>query len=248
MSDIESTTVVKLRDDARSHDVYSETISDIEASNDSVEKRLAEGRAKRPDSMKNLIFMNHLEIAKVMYCRGDDFPDIQRPVKNAIDGVIERDETENIVKAVYTSVLDVASLAILLKMPGNVFSDLKIIVDRCDKRDQALDHLISHGTQYKEGEAGQSGLWINNNLNRAIDCYEQAGDNCQQYLSDYLTTEWHKEEPTPSNLRNQNTIDTPYQGVYCFPVAALAYINNQDDKELRKSAYYPADIADFARR
>lgn len=236
----------ELRDTARSYDAYSKNILDVEALSESARKRTAEGRAKRPNSMRNLIFMNFLEIAKIMYCRGDDLFDIQAPISDAIRSSIPV-KGGDIVKAVYVDVLDFASLAVLLKMPESTFRGLKEIVDYCDERDQVLDHLISHGTQYQAHENGQAALRMYNNLNRAIECCDQRGENCEKILLDYLNNEWHQGELEGPNLRNRDNLDFPYQGVFCFPVAAMAYIHNVDDSELRKSDYYPTDIADYVR-
>ena len=246
MSNKISSAGFKLRDNSRSFDAYSKIILDVEASNESVTNRLIEGRAKRPSSMRNLIFMNYVEIAKIMYCRGDGFMEIQHPIKVAIDSVVAVKGVD-IIEAVYTDFLDIASLAVLLKMPVKVFSDLKTIVDRCDGRDQVLDHLISYGTKYDTGETGQSALMMYNNLNRAIESSEQKSEACQQCFLDYLDKEWHERELEGPNLRNKGNPESPYQGVFCFPVAAMAYIHNVDDSELRKSDYYPTDIADYVR-
>ena len=238
----------KLRDDARSHDTYSKNILDVEASTESVTKRLAEGRAKRPNSMRNLIFMNNLELAQIMYCRGDDFTDIQLPVCKAIDYLIHESNPDS-AKGVYTNLLDIVSLVILLKMPGNLFSELKNIVDQCDERDQVLDHLISHGAKYKDGEAGQTAMMTYTDLNRAIKCSDEVVDKntCVEYLLSYMNGVWHEKQLMSGNLKRRANPDAPYAGVFCFRVAAMAYVNNLDDTKLRESKYYPIDVADHVR-
>lgn len=240
---------LKLRDSAKSFELYSKKILDVESLSNSARKRVTEGKAKKPNSMRNLIFMNHLEIAKIMYCRGDSYTDIQHPIERAINEVAEA-EGADIVEAVYTAVLDMASLIILLKMPSKVFSDLKTIVDRCNKRDQVLDYLISQGTEYKRGEAGQSAMMTYTNLNRVIDCKEQDVDKKSRlkYLLSYMNDVWHEKQIINSNMKIRTDPEIPYAGIFCFPVAAIAFIDDIDDAELRDSEYYPTDIADYVRK
>ena len=238
-----------VRDTARTAEFYTGMITKLESFTKKVQVRLLnENDQIKKDSMRNLIFMNYLSIAKVMYCRGDELIDLKVPVVDALAFVTPM-VGDDIVGAVYVDVLDFASLAILLNMPEKVFQDLKSLADYSDGRDQVLDHLISSGTRYKPGEAGQSALMIRTNLDNAIDCCKQNDTKnvCSEHLLNFLEHEWHKKQMSGANVKYRSDPELPYDGLYCFKVAALAHINELDDTELRKSDYYPIDIADFAR-
>ena len=68
-------------------------------------------------------------------------------------------------------------------------------------------------------------------------------------LSAYLK-DWYREMVGMSDLEYQSHRD-PEQNGYCgywaFEVAAIAYLDDLDDTELRKSPYYPKDMVDWAR-
>ena len=68
-------------------------------------------------------------------------------------------------------------------------------------------------------------------------------------LSAYLK-DWYREMVGMSDLEYQSHRD-PEQNGYCgywaFEVAAIAYLDDLDDTELRKSLYYPTDMVDWAR-
>ena len=68
-------------------------------------------------------------------------------------------------------------------------------------------------------------------------------------LNAYLK-DWYREMVGMSDLEYQSHRD-PEQNGYCgywaFEVAAIAYLDNLDDTELRKSPYYPKDMVDWAR-
>ena len=68
-------------------------------------------------------------------------------------------------------------------------------------------------------------------------------------LSAYLK-DWYREMVGMSDLEYQSHRD-PEQNGYCgywaFEVAAIAYLDDLNDTELRKSPYYPKDMVDWAR-
>ena len=68
-------------------------------------------------------------------------------------------------------------------------------------------------------------------------------------LSAYLK-DWYREMVGMSDLECQSHLD-PEQNGYCgywaFEVAAIAYLDDLDDTELRQSPYYPKDMVDWAR-
>ena len=68
-------------------------------------------------------------------------------------------------------------------------------------------------------------------------------------LNAYLK-DWYREMVGMSDLEYQSHLD-PEQNGYCgywaFEAAAIAYLDDLDDAELRKSPYYPKDIVDWAR-
>ena len=68
-------------------------------------------------------------------------------------------------------------------------------------------------------------------------------------LSAYLK-DWYHEMVGMSDLEYQSHLD-PEQNGYCgywaFEAAAIAYLNDLDDTELRQSPYYPKDMVDWAR-
>ena len=68
-------------------------------------------------------------------------------------------------------------------------------------------------------------------------------------LSAYLK-DWYREMVGMSDLEYQSHLD-PEQNGYCgywaFEVAAIAYLDDLDDTELRQSPYYPKDMVDWAR-
>ena len=68
-------------------------------------------------------------------------------------------------------------------------------------------------------------------------------------LNAYLK-DWYHEMVGMSDLEYQSHLD-PEQNGYCgywaFEVAAIAYLDDLDDTELRQSPYYPKDMVDWAR-
>ena len=68
-------------------------------------------------------------------------------------------------------------------------------------------------------------------------------------LSAYLK-DWYHEMVGMSDLEYQSHLD-PEQNGYCgywaFEAAAIAYLDDLDDTELRQSPYYPKDMVDWAR-
>ena len=68
-------------------------------------------------------------------------------------------------------------------------------------------------------------------------------------LNAYLK-DWYHEMVGMSDLEYQSHLD-PEQNGYCgywaFEAAAIAYLDDLDDTELRKSPYYPKDMVDWAR-
>ena len=68
-------------------------------------------------------------------------------------------------------------------------------------------------------------------------------------LNVYLK-DWYREMVGMSDLEYQSHLD-PEQNGYCgywaFEVAAIAYLDDLDDTELRQSPYYPKDMVDWAR-
>ena len=68
-------------------------------------------------------------------------------------------------------------------------------------------------------------------------------------LNAYLK-DWYHEMVGMSDLEYQSHLD-PEQNGYCgywaFEAAAIAYLDDLDDTELRKSPYYPTDMVDWAR-
>ena len=68
-------------------------------------------------------------------------------------------------------------------------------------------------------------------------------------LSAYLK-DWYREMVGMSDLEYQSHLD-PEQNGYCgywaFEAAAIAYLDDLDDTELRQSPYYPKDMVDWAR-
>ena len=68
-------------------------------------------------------------------------------------------------------------------------------------------------------------------------------------LSAYLK-DWYREMVGMSDLEYQSHLD-PEQNGYCgywaFEAAAIAYLDDLDDTELRQSPYYPKDMIDWAR-
>ena len=68
-------------------------------------------------------------------------------------------------------------------------------------------------------------------------------------LSTYLK-DWYHEMVGMSDLEYQSHLD-PEQNGYCgywaFEAAAIAYLDDLDDTELRQSPYYPKDMVDWAR-
>ena len=68
-------------------------------------------------------------------------------------------------------------------------------------------------------------------------------------LNSYLK-DWYHEMVGMSDLEYQSHLD-PEQNGYCgywaFEAAAIAYLDDLDDTELRKSPYYPTDMVDWAR-
>ena len=68
-------------------------------------------------------------------------------------------------------------------------------------------------------------------------------------LNAYLK-DWYREMVGMSDLEYQSHLD-PEQNGYCgywaFEVAAIAYLDDLDDTELRQSPYYPKDMVDWAR-
>ena len=68
-------------------------------------------------------------------------------------------------------------------------------------------------------------------------------------LNAYLK-DWYHEMVGMSDLKYQTHLE-PEQNGYCgywaFEVAAIAYLDDLDDAELRKSPYYPKDMVDWAR-
>ena len=68
-------------------------------------------------------------------------------------------------------------------------------------------------------------------------------------LTAYLK-DWYHKMVGMSDLEYQSHLD-PEQNGYCgywaFEAAAIAYLDDLDDTELRKSPYYPTDMVDWAR-
>ena len=68
-------------------------------------------------------------------------------------------------------------------------------------------------------------------------------------LNAYLK-DWYHEMVGMSDLEYQSHLD-PEQNGYCgywaFEAAAIAYLDDLDDTELRQSPYYPKDMVDWAR-
>ena len=68
-------------------------------------------------------------------------------------------------------------------------------------------------------------------------------------LNTYLK-DWYREMVGMSDLEYQSHLD-PEQNGYCgywaFEAAAIAYLDDLDDAELRQSPYYPKDMVDWAR-
>ena len=68
-------------------------------------------------------------------------------------------------------------------------------------------------------------------------------------LTAYLK-DWYRKMVGMSDLEYQTHLE-PEQNGYCgywaFEVAAIAYLDNLDDTELRQSPYYPKDMVDWAR-
>ena len=68
-------------------------------------------------------------------------------------------------------------------------------------------------------------------------------------LSAYLK-DWYREMVGMSDLEYQSHLD-PEQNGYCgywaFEAAAITYLDDLDDTELRQSPYYPKDMVDWAR-
>ena len=68
-------------------------------------------------------------------------------------------------------------------------------------------------------------------------------------LNTYLK-DWYREMVGMSDLEYQSHLD-PEQNGYCgywaFEAAAIAYLDDLDDTELRKFPYYPKDMVDWAR-
>ena len=74
---------------------------------------------------------------------------------------------------------------------------------------------------------------------------EEQLEELNAYLKD-----WYRKMVGMSNLEYQSHLD-PEQNGYCgywaFEAAAIAYLDDLDDTELRKSPYYPKDMVDWAR-
>ena len=74
---------------------------------------------------------------------------------------------------------------------------------------------------------------------------EEQLEELNAYLKD-----WYHEMVGMSDLEYQSHLE-PEQNGYCgywaFEVAAIAYLDDLDDTELRKSPYYPKDMVDWAR-
>ena len=74
---------------------------------------------------------------------------------------------------------------------------------------------------------------------------EEQLEELNAYLKD-----WYREMVGMSDLEYQSHLD-PEQNGYCgywaFEAAAIAYLDDLDDTELRQSPYYPKDMVDWAR-
>ena len=74
---------------------------------------------------------------------------------------------------------------------------------------------------------------------------EEQLEELNAYLKD-----WYRKMVGMSNLEYQSHLD-PEQNGYCgywaFEAAAIAYLDDLDDTELRQSPYYPKDMVDWAR-
>ena len=74
---------------------------------------------------------------------------------------------------------------------------------------------------------------------------EEQLEELNAYLKD-----WYRKMVGMSDLEYQSHLE-PEQNGYCgywaFEVAAIAYLDDLDDTELRQSPYYPKDIVDWAR-
>ena len=65
----------------------------------------------------------------MMCCRSDNCVEIEQPVTEAIKAILELKDTSS-VQSIYTPILEIASIACLLNIPGEVFKDLKVLVAR----------------------------------------------------------------------------------------------------------------------
>ena len=74
---------------------------------------------------------------------------------------------------------------------------------------------------------------------------EEQLEELNAYLKD-----WYRKMVGMSDLEYQSHLDSEqngYCGYWAFEAAAIAYLDNLDDTELRKSPYYPKDMVDWAR-
>ncbi len=74
---------------------------------------------------------------------------------------------------------------------------------------------------------------------------EEQLEELNAYLKD-----WYRKMVGMSDLEYQSHLDSEqngYCGYWAFEAAAIAYFDNLDDTELRKSPYYPKDMVDWAR-
>ena len=74
---------------------------------------------------------------------------------------------------------------------------------------------------------------------------EEQLEELNAYLKD-----WYRKMVGMSDLEYQSHLDSEqngYCGYWAFEVAAIAYLDDLNDTELRKSPYYPKDMVDWAR-
>ena len=74
---------------------------------------------------------------------------------------------------------------------------------------------------------------------------EEQLEELNAYLKD-----WYRKMVGMSNLEYQSHLDLEqngYCGYWAFEAAAIAYLDDLDDTELRQSPYYPKDMVDWAR-
>ena len=132
--------------------------------------------------------------------------------------------------------IDILSLGVLFKNKRDMFvSDLRETVSKFESSDGMLECFMN----YIDDIPFQKKLSRIEYFNQLV-----SGDNKEKVLLNQLEV-WYQEHTEAYWYNAHNAKNNTYCGYWCFEVAALSRVFNVDDCQLKKSPYYPYDLAHY---